>query len=148
MNDKRKIILNLFRNIIKPHNIENYVADLKYSVYLRRLYYEKKYNMNFINIPYKNYNYNKIYKKNCENVIGYTKIPIGISGPIIINDITRLIPFSTTEGALVASVNKGMKAIMLATNNKGIKTITYDKGITRAPIIELKNIRDVYIIKN
>lgn len=56
--------------------------------------------------------------KHCENLIGATQIPLGVAGPILINGEQAhgefIIPMATTEGALVASVSRGCKAISLA----------------------------------
>src|SRR3989338_2172552 len=57
--------------------------------------------------------------RNCENMIGAAQIPIGIAGPLYIHGTMNhepktnnyYIPLATTEGALVASVNRGCKAI-------------------------------------
>lgn len=55
----------------------------------------------------------------CENLIGATIIPIGVAGPFSIrgekvqSDATY-VPLATTEGALVASVNRGVKALALS----------------------------------
>src|SRR4030042_7090269 len=47
--------------------------------------------------------------KNCANLIGKVKIPLGIAGPLKIDgDYISgkvFVPLATTEGALVASVN-------------------------------------------
>src|SRR3989344_5901373 len=61
--------------------------------------------------------------KHCENMIGIAQIPLGVAGPLAIkNDampagrqelkITNYyIPLATAEGALVASISRGCKAI-------------------------------------
>src|SRR5258708_149106 len=54
--------------------------------------------------------------KNCENMIGVLQVPIGIAGPLTIKNYELqiknfYIPLATTEGALVASVNRGCKAV-------------------------------------
>ncbi|HEX8932348.1 MAG TPA: 3-hydroxy-3-methylglutaryl-CoA reductase, partial [Patescibacteria group bacterium] len=54
--------------------------------------------------------------KNCENMIGATQIPLGIAGPLRIEKgelkvENYSIPLATTEGALVASINRGCKVI-------------------------------------
>lgn len=51
---------------------------------------------------------------NCENIIGTVPVPHGMVGPFRINGIDRHIPFATTEGALVASLNRGAKVLTAA----------------------------------
>lgn len=96
------------------------------------------------NIPYKNFNYDKIFQKNCENVIGYVPIPIGYVGPLKINGNLHNVPIATTEGALVSSLNRGSKVL----SKNGIKTIVEDIGMTRAPLIKTNSINDALILKN
>lgn len=55
-------------------------------------------------------------EKNCEQMVGHMPLPVGIAGPLKIrfSDGTlqkAYLPLATTEGALVASVNRGCKAL-------------------------------------
>jgi len=54
-------------------------------------------------------------KGNIENFIGVAQVPLGLAGPIRINgefaEGDFLVPLATTEGTLVASYSRGMKAI-------------------------------------
>jgi hydroxymethylglutaryl-CoA reductase (NADPH) len=56
-----------------------------------------------------------VFRGNIESLIGTVQFPIGIAGPYTIRgqnvDGEVFIPMATTEGALVASYGRGMKAI-------------------------------------
>ena len=76
-----------------------------------------------------------------EMKVGAALVPMGIAGPVRINgEYARgeyYIPLATNEAALVAGLQRGIKAINLA---GGLKTlVTYD-GMTRAPLIEAPDI--------
>lgn len=79
--------------------------------------------------------------RNCENMIGAVQIPLGVAGPIkIIGENNRgdfYIPLATTEGALVASVNRGAKAVSLSC---GAQVMTYRVGVTRGPVFDTTSI--------
>jgi hydroxymethylglutaryl-CoA reductase (NADPH) len=81
--------------------------------------------------------------KNCENLIGKVEIPLGVVGPLKINgDFAKgdfYIPLATTEGALVASTNRGCKAI---TESGGTSVFIEKLGITRAPVFITRNIKE------
>ncbi len=83
----------------------------------------------------------KTSRHNCENPIGGISIPVGIAGPVkIMGEYAKglfFAPIATTEGALVASISRGMKLINLG---GGVKTICALKGATRAPVFIAENI--------
>lgn len=80
-------------------------------------------------------------KGNIENYIGMVQIPIGLAGPLLVNGTNALgdfyVPLATTEGALVASYNRGMKACRLS---GGITSICLVEGIQRSPFFKFDNI--------
>src|SRR3989338_6593745 len=84
---------------------------------------------------------NKVAKKNCENFIGSVEIPVGLAGPLQIqSDIVPkqiIIPLATTEGALVASTNRGAKVISLSQTGK---VLVKKIGMTRAPVFKCQDI--------
>ena len=78
-----------------------------------------------------------------ESKIGAAMIPMGYVGPAKIcgqyvsPDEEIYIPLATNEAALVAGVQRGLKAISLA---GGIKTLVHFDGMSRAPLIEAPDI--------
>ncbi len=81
----------------------------------------------------------------CENLIGSTQIPLGVAGPVTINSLERFIPLATTEGALVASVSRGCKAITLS---GGATSFSVNHGQTRGPVFRTENIEQGIYLKN
>ncbi len=83
--------------------------------------------------------------RHCENFIGATQIPLGIAGPFKIRgtcvgeDEEIYVPMATTEGALIASVNRGARAIRLA---GGAVVRVEDVGMTRAPAFRTSGIEE------
>lgn len=89
---------------------------LRDLLHLRRKYGEKIYNICLNEIPFENYDYKRVMGKCCENVIGYVPIPLGIAGPILIDNKLYTIPMATTEGTLIASTNRGCNALRVSVN--------------------------------
>ena len=79
--------------------------------------------------------------KNIENMIGATQIPLGFAGPVNISgDFATgefIVPLATTEGALVASISRGMSVI---NDGGGACTKVFQDNMTRAPVFKVRNI--------
>lgn len=75
-----------------------------------------------------------IYQGNIENFIGLAQVPIGVVGPLRINGLYAggdfCVPLATTEGALVASYNRGARIISLS---GGATTLCVHERVSRAP---------------
>ena len=86
---------------------------------------------------------------NCENFVGMTQMPVGLAGPLLINgqyaEGEFLIPLATTEGTLVASYNRGMRAI---SESGGVTTTIFDDCMQRAPAFKFHSARDVQVFMN
>ena len=124
---------------IKDHQLEK-LLDPHRAVEVRRLKFDAKLeslgNGGALNdLPHKNdLDYKRVLGANCEIVVGYVPIPVGLAGPITLNGESVYIPMATTEGCLVASTNRGCKAI---TQGSGAFSTILKDGITRAPCCRL-----------
>jgi hydroxymethylglutaryl-CoA reductase (NADPH) len=138
-----ELLKKIISNEIPLYQIEKYVDPNK-AVEIRRKAIATITNNQFTNINISSIDYSQIYNKNAENVIGIITIPMGIVGPIKIkskyinNDI--FVPLATTEGALIAGVNRGAKAINLS---GGAKVVTINDEMSRAPVFTFDSIEDV-----
>jgi hydroxymethylglutaryl-CoA reductase (NADPH) len=79
-------------------------------------------------------------------MIGVVQVPMGIAGPLLIKTAevgsrkaaeNYFLPLATTEGALVASVNRGCKAV---TESGGTAVLTNRVGATRGPVFKVDNL--------
>lgn len=62
----------------------------------------------------------------------YVPVPVGVVGPLVIDSKPFRIPMATTEGALIASTNRGARAIELS---GGAQSVIMGVGMTRAPLL-------------
>jgi hydroxymethylglutaryl-CoA reductase (NADPH) len=128
------------------YKIESILGDPERGVKIRRefLALEAKLAPEILdNLPYKHYDYTKVMNACCENVLGYVQIPVGYAGPLLLDGVKYFVPMATTEGALVASTNRGCKAISV----RGVKSVVEDIGMTRAPCIKFDSIQRAAEVK-
>lgn len=78
---------------------------------------------------------------NIESYIGMAMIPLGLAGPVSVKgdycDGEYLIPMATSEGALLASYHRGIKA---ANMSGGITSICIEEGVSRTPTFQFKSV--------
>jgi hypothetical protein len=82
----------------------------------------------------------QVFGANCEVVVGYVPLPCGLVGPLLLDGAKVFVPMATTEGCLVASTNRGAKAI---TQSGGCSSVVLKDGITRAPCLLLPSATQV-----
>ncbi|AEH07314.1 hydroxymethylglutaryl-CoA reductase (NADPH) [Methanothermococcus okinawensis] len=147
MEDITKIVEKLKNKEIKPYQLDN-MFDSKKSVEIRRKYIESLTDTAFKHIDKYSINEKEAMEKNIENMIGAVQIPLGFAGPLKINgkyaNGEYYIPLATTEGALVASVNRGCGII---TKCGGCTVRVVDDKMTRAPVIKTNSIIDAIKLK-
>lgn len=80
--------------------------------------------------------YDKVIGACCENVIGCVRLPVGIAGPLILDNQAFNVPLATTEGCLVASTSRGLSALA---KSGGVESTLLGNCMTRAPIITFRD---------
>ena len=78
---------------------------------------------------------------NVENLVGAASVPMGVAGPVVVEGGAAAgeyyLPIATTEGALVASVNRGLAAVRAA---GGADARVTKSGMTRAPVFRVDGV--------
>lgn len=99
-------------------------------------------------LPFADFDFDSFYRQvlgtNCENVVGYVPIPVGFVGPLLVNGEPQHVPLATTEGALVASTNRGCRAL---TESGGVVSTIFEDGMTRAPVFRLPSANEAAAVK-
>ncbi len=148
MADTKKIIDKLANNDIKLHEIEKYTSDIDEAINIRKKFIESISVGELNHVSNYSIDMNKAIKKNIENPIGTIQIPVGVAGPVVINGEYAhgkfYIPLATTEGALIASINRGCSTI---SKSGGANVRIIDDKMTRAPALKANSIQDALVVK-
>ncbi|WP_227374534.1 hydroxymethylglutaryl-CoA reductase (NADPH) [Haladaptatus halobius] len=88
-------------------------------------------------------------ENNVENMVGGAQIPMGVAGPVNVSGGSAegdyYLPLATTEGALVASVNRGCSVI---TSAGGADARVTKTGMTRAPVFRVQGVAEAEEVVN
>lgn len=83
------------------------------------------------------------FRGNIESHIGYAMIPVGVAGPLLIHGEFAqgvfYVPMATTEGALVASCTRGMRAV---TESGGATVRVVSDQMMRAPMFSFERLTE------
>ncbi|KAJ1993410.1 3-hydroxy-3-methylglutaryl-coenzyme A (HMG-CoA) reductase isozyme [Dimargaris cristalligena] len=139
-------IVNLVRQgKVAAYALEKLLGDFTRAVQIRRSIISRDSLTKTLEaslLPYRHYDYSRVMGQCCENVIGYTPLPLGVAGPMSIDGELLHIPMATTEGCLIASTSRGCKAI---TAGGGATTVITRDGMTRGPVVQFPNITEAHL---
>lgn len=137
-----RLIERLERGELRFSELDKEAGNKNLAALIRRRYLEKKYNVSLSAIAHTIIDFEEVVGRNIENPIGAAQIPVGVAGPLkIVGEHVKgefFVPMATTEGALVASVSRGAKAITLS---GGAYSIVLRDAMARAPLFKLPNAR-------
>ncbi|KVI04181.1 3-hydroxy-3-methylglutaryl-coenzyme A reductase-like [Cynara cardunculus var. scolymus] len=120
------------------YSLESKLGDCKRAAFIRRVALERITGKSLDGLPLDGLDYESILGQCCEMPVGYVQIPVGIAGPLLLDGKEFAVPMATTEGCLVASTNRGCKAIFVS---GGATSILLKDGMTRAPVVRFGTAR-------
>ncbi|CAG9816665.1 unnamed protein product [Phaedon cochleariae] len=133
-----EVILLVRHRRIAAYQIEKAVENPERGVGIRRKILGGLGNFKkaLSDLPYRNYDYAKVMGACCENVIGYMPVPVGYAGPLLLDGRELYVPMATTEGCLVASTNRGCRALKTV----GVASSIVADGMTRGPVVRFPSL--------
>lgn len=145
--EKEEILSKVLSGEIKIYQLEKFTKTPKEAVEIRREAIQKIRNISLDYIGKYSLNPDNLFGTNIENMIGAVQVPMGVIGPLKVNGKYATgdfyVPMATSEGALLASTNRGASVI---TASGGAVTTIFRNGMTRAPVIKLNSSRDFHKI--
>ncbi|BBD72754.1 hydroxymethylglutaryl-CoA reductase (NADPH) [Sulfodiicoccus acidiphilus] len=138
-----EVVEKVVRGEIQLHELDRVLSG-NLSMVVRRLAVEKLTGTKLPSIGSTIIDYEEVKNRNAENVIGGTQLPLGVIGPLKVRGKWAngdfYVPLATTEGALIASVNRGAKAV---TASDGVRVRILGDGMARAPVFKLDSVDEV-----
>nr|AKP55621.1 3-hydroxy-3-methylglutaryl coenzyme-A reductase [Panax notoginseng] len=131
--DKDEEIINaVVAGTTPSYSLESKLGDCLKAAAIRREALQRITGKSLAGLPLDGFDYESILGQCCEMPVGYVQIPVGIAGPLLLNETEYSVPMATTEGCLVASTNRGCKAIYAS---GGATSVLLRDGMTRAPVV-------------
>nr|BAF98281.1 hydroxymethylglutaryl-CoA reductase [Hevea brasiliensis] len=130
--EDEEIIKSVVAGTIPSYSLESKLGDCKRAAAIRREALQRITGKSLSGLPLEGFDYESILGQCCEMPVGYVQIPVGIAGPLLLDGKEYSVPMATTEGCLVASTNRGCKAIHLS---GGATSVLLRDGMTRAPVV-------------
>lgn len=130
--EDEEIIKSVVDGTVPSYSLESRLGDCKRAAAVRREALQRTTGRSIEGLPIEEFDYDSILGQCCEMPVGYVQIPVGIAGPLLLDGFEYSVPMATTEGCLVASTNRGCKAIYMS---GGATSVLLRDGMTRAPVV-------------
>ncbi|KAH1266753.1 3-hydroxy-3-methylglutaryl-coenzyme A reductase 1 [Glycine max] len=130
------IILAVVSGSIPSYSLETRLDNTRRAALIRRKAVEHITGRSLEGLPVEGFDYDSILGQCCEMPIGFVQIPVGVAGPLLLDGKEYTVPMATTEGCLVASTNRGCKAIHVS---GGASSMLLRDAMTRAPVVRFNS---------
>ena len=130
--EDEEIVKSVVAGTTPSYLLESKLGDCRRAAAIRHEALQRVTGKSLSGLPLEGFDYASILGQCCEMPIGYVQIPVGIAGPLLLDGKEYSIPMATTEGCLVASTNRGCKAIMMS---GGANSVLLRDSMTRAPVV-------------
>lgn len=129
-----EVVRGITEGKIRLHEADRILGNANAAALARRLALERMLGVGLSSIGSTILDFEELVGRNIENPIGAVQVPVGVAGPLRVDgEYARgdfYVPLATTEGALVASINRGAKAVTLS---GGARARVIHDGMARAP---------------
>ncbi|KAH6812007.1 hydroxy methylglutaryl CoA reductase 1 [Perilla frutescens var. frutescens] len=130
--EDEEIVKSVVEGKIPSYALESKLGDCRRAASIRREALQRTTGKSLEGLPLEGFDYDSILGQCCEMPVGYVQIPVGIAGPLLLDGKEYSVPMATTEGCLVASTNRGCKAILAS---GGAESALVRDAMTRAPVV-------------
>ncbi|KAK9677674.1 hypothetical protein RND81_11G159800 [Saponaria officinalis] len=136
--EDEEIVKSVVAGKTPSYSLESKLGDCYRAAKVRREALQRITGRTIEGLPLEGFDYESILGQCCEMPVGYVQIPVGIAGPLLLDGVEFSVPMATTEGCLVASTNRGCKAIHMS---GGAFSVILKDRMTRAPVVRFESAR-------
>ncbi|XP_061346731.1 3-hydroxy-3-methylglutaryl coenzyme A reductase 1-like [Gastrolobium bilobum] len=130
--DDADIVDSVLAGTVPSYSLESRLGDCRRAAAIRREALQRMTGRSLQGLPLEGFDYELILGQCCEMPVGYVQVPVGVAGPLLLDGVEYTVPMATTEGCLVASTNRGCKAIYAS---GGAHSVVLRDGMSRAPVV-------------
>jgi len=134
--EDEEVVSAVVSGSIPSYSLESKLGDCRRAAAIRNQAVERVTGRSLEGLPMEGFDYDSILGQCCEMPIGFVQIPVGVAGPLLLDGNEYTVPMATTEGCLVASTNRGCKAIYVS---GGASAVVLRDGMTRAPVVRFNS---------
>ncbi|KAF8780957.1 hypothetical protein HU200_000922 [Digitaria exilis] len=143
--EDEEIVAAVVAGKIPSYVLETRLGDCRRAAGIRREALRRITGREMDGLPLDGFDYASILGQCCELPVGYVQLPVGVAGPLLLDGRRLYVPMATTEGCLVASTNRGCKAIA---ESGGASSVVLRDGMTRAPAVRFPTARRAAELKS